>query len=1184
MPAPSYRDEKRLVDYLVQRLEDRLAGRHETEILRTHPDDHCQLGVLAPWTQELDAEEQPEEIIVEEARADLPPRPASAPAPAGGTAPGTERAPGVEPFSVREDAGRRPPSSLGLAVALQPENGAMVVTIRARCTVYSRQFPDFASQRLEMGNRAPDQQVAGERQHVSLVEKFRRHRLELPPVTFTLQPGATQALDDRGVIQPAFDQLTAQLRADPATLRAFTGNRIVPVAALRNEAGYLQFLQTLRGAPEVAALRASIRLRARPSETGLRIEVHLCNDSVRDLLRPSNDKYSSLYDAEVELTLRSGTLSPVELLPVPEDYQYNRNVYALGRNAGAMISPDNRTVRTSALARCEQPRLTTQERVVARYGELADDPMRVLSAIHAAMNDYARDWSDRVVGGNALGLGADELVACGQDLQAFQQEIAGFCAGIAALQADPRLMVAFRAMNRAFAPPRGQFPAWRLFQIVFIVTQLPALVVRENINRGEWPPGTPHDWSDILDRADVLWFPTGGGKTEAYLGLVGCAALYDRLRGKLQGVCAWLRFPLRMLSVQQLQRAIRMVWQMDQQRRELEREHGSLGEPFSLGYFVGSANTPNSFKDQWSFDRLESDERQRERLLLVPDCPTCGVEDSVEIRLDRANQRVRHVCRSCQVTLPVYVSDDEIFRFLPTLLVGTVDKIAAIGWQAKVASLWLGPPFRCAHAEHGYVHGDWCVQGCNTNPNVKGAKPRRLAVQTHDPAPSLHIQDELHLLQEELGAFAGHYETMVRANEAAASGRPAKVIAATATIAGYAHQTRHIYGVKEVRRFPNRGYSLSQTFYSILEPQPGVADAPPKVARVFAAFRPPFLRPADAAARCSEILHEAINQLQADPVAAITTLGLADASTADEVRALLAYYSRTLTYVGKKDSGIRICQRLEQNSAKEGSGLRPGGTRELNVNYLSAHSTLKEIAATIKRAESPTPWAAANHLDATVATHVISHGVDVEYYNLMFLERIPEQVSDYIQVSSRSGRQHVGLVLAVLPRYSLRASSIYDRFAEFHRHLDRMVLPVPVNRFAKAAAARSFPGVLLGTLYGRHLAALTGTRAQQLRLVVRGMSGGLGTLTRDSLLEALRASYALDDDIYDPSLEGQMGDGVEQFWRGFLLEVRHPQHDDLTKVFNPKPMSSLRDVDVTVPFRPDGTSMGYHDLLWFAQA
>ena len=628
-----------------------------------------------------------------------------------------------------------------------------------------------------------------------------------------------------------------------------------------------------------------------------------------------------------------------------------------------------------------------------------------------------------------------------------------------------------------------------------------------------------------------------------------------------------------------------MVWLMELQRRELARESCSLGDPFSLGYFVGSSNTPNQFyaQGQWSFERLEADERQRERLLLVPDCPACGHEGEVSIQLDRPNQRVRHVCGRCQTELPVYVSDDEIYRFQPTLLVGTVDKIAAIAYQPKVASLWVGPQWRCPNPHHGYGNGEWCIFGCNTNPNSNAnPRPRRIPVVTRDPSPALHIQDELHLLQEELGAFAGHYETMVRANEAAASVRPAKVIAATATIAGYVHQAQQIYGVRKVRRFPNRGYALDQTFYAMLEPQTPIANTSPKTARIFTALRPPFLRPADAAARCAEILHEAINELQRDPVVASRLIGLGVTSEAD-IRELLVYYSRTLTYVGKRDSGVRIKQRLEQDSAREASGLRPGGERDLNVDYLSAHSTLKEIAATVKRAESSTPWSAPDHLDATVATHVISHGVDVEYYNLMFLERIPQQVADYIQVASRSGRQHVGLVLAILPRYSLRASSIYDRFPEFHQHLDRMVLPVPVNRFARAAVHRSFPGVLLGSLYSRHLNALRGRKSEQLRWVAQAMSGGVGPLTREALREALLASYALGDMRYDPSLEAQMSESLQHDWERFLWEVRNPNHQDLKEVFDPKPMTSLRDVDVPVPFRPDDASMGHRELRWFEQ-
>ena len=1181
----SYQDEKRLLDYLVRRLEDRLAGRHETEILRTQPSDHCQLGVLSPWTHEPELEEQPDGILLDEARADRPDTvPRARPVPAQGAVPNEvdpELPPPVEPFAVREDAARRPPSALGLAVAVAPDAGEISLRISGRCTVYSRHFPDHAAQRLELGNRSTDVVAPGERPHVSLVEKFRRQVVELPAVTIPLTPGVATSADDSGALQAVFNQLAAQLREDPSTLRRFEGNRVVPVAALQNDATFQRFLQAWRGAAEVPDLRVSLRIRARPCESGLRIEVHLCNNSRRDLDRPSNDQFSSLYDVEVRLTVVRGTLTPIELLSVPDDYQYDRNVYALGRNAGADVAPDRRSVRTAALARYEQPRMRTQERVVARYRELADAPFPVLESIHAAMEDYSRDWAERVIRENVLDLAPEALTACRSDLEAFDGEVDGFRAGLAALHADGRLLTAFRAMNRAFAD--GRHPSWRLFQIVYIVSQLPALLVREGTTTGEWPAGVTHDWTDILDRADVLWFPTGGGKTEAYLGLIGCAALYDRLRGKQLGVTAWLRFPLRMLSVQQLQRAMKMVWLIELQRRELERANGSLGDPFSLGYFVGSSNTPNQFFGQWTFDRLEADERQRERLLLVPDCPACGHEGEVMIQLDRANQRVRHVCGHCRIELPVYVSDDEIYRFQPTLLVGTVDKIAAIAYQPKVASLWLGPQWKCPNPQHGYGNGEWCVYGCGTNPNVNVTpKPRRIPVVTRDPSPALHIQDELHLLQEELGAFAGHYETMVRANEAASSGRPAKVIAATATIAGYVHQARQIYGVREVRRFPNRGYSLEQTFYSTLDRQSAEANAPAKTARVFTAFRPPFLRPADAAARCAEIVHEAINELQRDLVAGGRRLGLVATSEAD-LRELMAYYSRTLTYVGKRDSGVRIRQRLEQDSARDGSGLRPSGTRDLNVDYLSAHSTLKEISTTVKRAESPTPWSAPNHLDATVATDVISHGVDVEYFNLMFLERIPEQVANYIQVASRSGRQHVGMVLAILPRYSLRAGSIYDRFPEFHRHLDRMVLPVPVNGFARAAVNRSFPGVLLGSLYGRHLNALKGRKPEHLRWVARGMTAGVGELTRDALHAAVRASYALGDTRYDPSLEAQMSETLEHDWERFLWEVRTPNHQELNELFDPKPMSSLRDVDVPVPFRPDDGSMGYNELRWFEQ-
>ncbi len=1181
----TYRDEKRLVDYLLVRLEERLGGRHEREILKIQPSDHCQLGILAPWSEDQEVGDQPEEVSDEplnypvgtkpDARVIDPTKPTK-------ETKVSEETSSVEPFSGREDAGRRPPSALGLAIAAQEESGNIELTVTASFAVYTRHFPDFEEQRSELGTNVPNDNGENGQRSVTLIDKFKRHTLKIPPIRFLLKPDEAATLDDNGIVQAVITEFIGGLRGDPSVLRQFQGNRVVPAVHLCNEAAYLQFLSSLVGPQELPPLRASLRLRARPATEGLRIEVYLCNDSPRDTLRPSNDQYRTLADAEVGLTVNRGRLVPVELLPVPQDYQYDRSVFALGRNAGVEVSANRLHVRTRALAQYEQSRMITHDRVVAEYRALAENPFDVLESIYKAMLDYAQDWRERIISGNSLDLNPSALEACRHDLAAFESEIDNFCAGIAAMAADDRLESAFRAMNRAFA--KGRNPAWRLFQIVFIVSQLPSLVIREGIEEGEWPKGCKHHWGQVLEQADILWFPTGGGKTEAYMGLVACAALYDRLRSKLRGVTAWLRFPLRMLSVQQLQRAIRVLWAAEQERLALQDKYGDLGDPFALGYYVGSSNTPNKFNDAWSFDRLEGDEKRRERLLLVPDCPACGAEGAVEICLDRANQRVRHVCSHCHTELPVYVTDVEIYRFQPTLLVGTVDKMAAIGYEPKVATLWLGAEWRCPLPGHGYGNQDWCVHGCPTNPKVRNPnRIRRQPLRNYDPAPALHIQDELHLLQEELGAFSGHYETMARANERASAGCPSKIIAATATIAGYVHQARQIYGVREVRRFPNRGYDLSQSFYAMIDNDPHSADYTPKVARVFVGFRPPFLRPADAAARCAEILHETINTLQQDPVAGAQAIGLLDGCTADEVKALLAYYSRTLTYVGKRDSGVRIRQRLELDSSHPDSLLRPSGTRDLNVEYLSSHSTLKEIAAAVKRAEAPTPWSAEDHLDATVATHVISHGVDVEYFNLMVLERIPEEVGDYIQVASRSGRQHAGLVLSVLPRYSLRASSIYARFTEFHRHLDRMVSPVPVNRFAKAAVDRSFPGILLGSLYGRHLNILSGSKDQVLHAVAQAMSRNDGPLNSNSLHAALRNCYALDEKRYDGSLEEQMSVSLERNWQGFLFEVRHPSHHNLTEVFDPPPMSSLRDVDVPVAFRVNEDAIDWRDLRWFEQ-
>ena len=299
----------------------------------------------------------------------------------------------------------------------------------------------------------------------------------------------------------------------------------------------------------------------------------------------------------------------------------------------------------------------------------------------------------------------------------------------------------------------------------------PVATLRAHFGYPAFRPGQQELVRAVLSGRDALGIlPTGGGKTEAYLGLACCAMLYDRLRNKRFGMTAWLRFALRMLSIQQLQRAMRVIWETEEERKRILGEEASQSAPLRLGYFVGSTTTPNSLSVEF-LSNLTTDD-SLERVRAVPDCPACGGRGTVKTHADIQGIRFRHVCNECKAELPLDVSDDEVYRHLPALIVGTIDKMATVGQQPKFGLLWGGAKWKCP--EHGYGFGEYCSAfGCKVD------KKLRRTVKPYDPAPSLHIQDELHLLQEELGAFSGHYETLIRSRIGPSAPLPISYVAAT---------------------------------------------------------------------------------------------------------------------------------------------------------------------------------------------------------------------------------------------------------------------------------------------------------------------------------------------------------------------------------------------------------------------
>ncbi|MFZ5898176.1 MAG: helicase C-terminal domain-containing protein [Bacillota bacterium] len=1167
-PTMRYYGEKAMVDFFVKLLEDRLAGRHEKRIVNRVPVDHCHLGVLGPWRRqvdEVDLLEDDEESGAGTISIDGPATQKMENGPTEAfTLPVAEEA--VEnrkTADAEEDREytRRPPSSLGFEIRVKPEGDKVEIEVDVRFAVYTRHLPTLQEQLTSLGGSLEAQTTED---GMTLAEVCQRHEVIVPGIRFRLPANHRIVLHDKGRVQHVLNQVLNEATDSSDAMPAFPQIPKVPSRALKDEAGFQAWLNDrAHGFSRIRPpLQARLEVRAEPQPDGtVRFSAYLRNDTPRAELRGgkrSEDNYNILGDARLHARLLKGELQPVEILPIPEDYQYDRRVWGVGHNTSVVVKEeDRRELYTQALARYEQLRLTTRDEPPALFEELAEDPLKILEQIRLSMEDYAKEWHREVITNNLLNLEPTALAKCQEDLQTFREEINRFTCGIAAMVKDPKLRLAFQGMNRVMgrmAQAKG-FKSWRLFQMIFIVTQLPALALRAGHTEGEWPEGVKRSWNDHLDTADVLWFPTGGGKTEAYLGLISCAILYDRLRGKKLGVTAWLRLPLRMLSLQQLQRAMHMIWETEKERRELLGEKAYDSDPIRLGYFVGNPPTPNIL---WPGDMDKyKDPATLEPLRVVPDCPNCG-KSMVEVQPDPLRLRFRHVCTNCQTELPLVVTDSEVYRYLPALLVGTVDKMATVGLQYLFGILWAGPRWRCP--VHGYGYGEYCVKDCTAN---------RQPVEPLDPAPSLHIQDELHLLQEELGAFAGHYETLIRFCEEKASRLPAKVVAATATIEGFEYQVRHLYGVKRARRFPGRGYQLYENFY--ITPERDPESDQPKVQRIFVAFRPSSGNAADAAARCAQILHEAIAGMIRNPYQALAAIpGL---HSVEEFQKLLFYYSATLTYVGNLQAGTRVRDYLQEAGSEVFEGLR-----DLNVEYLNSRSTSGQVAEVIHRMEQPPTWEDCNHLDAVVATSMISHGVDLERINLMIMDRFPAEIAEYIQASSRSGRKKVGLVTVVLPGYSLRAISIYNRFKEFHAHLNRMVTPVPVNRFAKYAVHRTIPGIISGLMFG-----YVGPLCKDHRAVnrVRRRDYALSQLinNKQAFLQALKEAYRLGRGVYDPDLEQAMAEAIHQRYEEILLVLRSSHERDLTAALKPRPMRSLRDVEAGVPFFPRHGDPLF--LMWF---
>lgn len=679
-------------------------------------------------------------------------------------------------------------------------------------------------------------------------------------------------------------------------------------------------------------------------------------------------------------------------------------------------------------------------------------------------------------------------------------------AGIALLDHDALAADAFRFANRAMHWQRvrsiyagqarqKQKPdlnkidiaknrSWRPFQLAFLLLNLPAMSDPTHAERSQL--------------ADLLWFPTGGGKTEAYLGVAAFTIGIRRLQGKLGGLSAHagvtvlMRYTLRLLTLQQFQRAATLIAACEMIRRDNPAKWGH--EPFRIGLWVGQRSTPNRTKDageaikQNRGNKFSGALGGRGSPAQLTNCPWCGkpIDAGKNIQVESYEQgrgRTFQYCsdkygrcpfsfkQSPHEGLPIVVVDEEIYRRLPTLLIATVDKFAQMPWKGETQMLFGRVNGYCPR--HGFRSPD--LKDANHHPK-KGRLPACKS-QEIGPLrpPDLIIQDELHLISGPLGTLVGLYETAVdRLCTWQLNGHKVKpkIIASTATIRRAKAQVNNLF-LRQVRIFPPAALNASDNFFS--RRRPSSEQAP---GRLYVGVCVPGMRLKSVLIRVYVAYMSAAQQLYEQYGQAV-----------DPWMTLVGYFNSMRELGGmRRVSEDAVRTRLQKMDKR---GLAKRYINHFDIEELTSRKSAGDIPKILDRLETrfpePRPHLTSPNassskmdrggtkpakrkkgknypLDIVLATNMISVGVDVSRLGLMITAGQPKATAEYIQATSRVGRRFPGIVCTVYNWARPRDLSHYERFEHYHATFYQQVEALSVTPFAARALDRGLTGVMVSLI------------------------------------------------------------------------------------------------------------------------
>jgi hypothetical protein len=569
---------------------------------------------------------------------------------------------------------------------------------------------------------------------------------------------------------------------------------------------------------------------------------------------------------------------------------------------------------------------------------------------------------------------------------------------------------------------------WRPFQLAFIMINLEGII---NPN------------SEEREIVDLLWFPTGGGKTEAYLGLLAFTMVYRRLlksSGDIMerdgGVTAILRYTLRLLTTQQRDRLLKMICAAERVRQMFEIKYRKKNKVpplgysrFSVGFWVGGSTTPNKLKElqdpETSKDALNNCMKQ------ILNCPFCGealdrknyelTDNGLEIRCSHKQ------CHYSKYSIPVYMIDEEIYAKTPTVIMSTVDKFAALPWKEETALLF------------GKTNGK---DRKNNYINIGNKIAIKETTKEFYP-PELIIQDELHLITGPLGTIYGGYETAIEElcsyEENGKKIKP-KYIASTATIVNAEAQIKNLYARKETLTFPPQGIEVGDSFFAKEVP---VKEKP---------FRKYLGISAPGQSMKTTLLRVYAGLLQLSEK--YNTEELLD--VVDPYRTLIGYFNSVRELGGAvmllKDD---IPDRMDLLAKKMG---KPWG-RSYRTEELTSRIFSNRIPQILERLENTSRDK--DFLDVTVATNMIAVGMDVDRLGLMVVAGQPKTTSEYIQATSRIGRKYPGLAICVYNPYRPRDISHFENFIPYHSALYRYVEGTTATPFSARARDRVLKAAII---------------------------------------------------------------------------------------------------------------------------